>query len=344
MKNKIITVISLLLILLSTTNAYARNALKDINYKPIEMKIIKKEGKLLFSDSPEYVSEFGILAKAKIKGTGRIYYYHVNDTYIPATIAIFAQGEKGQKIQIKRIVKGEPSKDYITTGQTLSDKLANKKGKTNEEILLQSKEKIILKNTTEEAKTDYLVSGIIDVYSKKEITYGVAFLSKIGNIYENLKNSKEISVDRHEMRGTFSSDIYIENKDVWDAMQGAAEIKIGDGEKDKFEKGIDEIDNAVRENTGNFGITYHIKIHTKGIGKYDVYLNPQGGVYMGTVEIGQGYIYYPYKTDIRNKWFGHETIYDYMYMGEWDFGKDLNIRLTPPGASNLPIRLLFIPK
>ena len=107
---------------------------------------------------------------------------------------------------------------------------------------------------------------------------------------------------------------------------------------------MDEIDKVKRENTGNFGVTYHINIHSKGKGKYSVYLNPQGGVYMGIIEIGQGYVYYPYNTEIRSDMFGHNTIYVYMNMGIWEAGKDLKIRLTPPGASNLPIRLLLIPQ
>ena len=32
-----------------------------------------------------------------------------------------------------------------------------------------------------------------------------------------------------------------------------------------------------RENTGNYGITCHLTIHSKGTGKYDLYLNPNGG-------------------------------------------------------------------
>lgn len=344
MKNKLIIAITTILISLGIVNSLAKTAIIDRAYKPIEMKIIKKEGKLLFSDSPEYINEFGIVAKAKIKGGGRIYYYHVNDTYIPAEILVFAQSEKEQKIKIKRIVKGNPSLDYVTTGKTLSENLTKHIKKENIEIIIPSKEKTILNETKENVKPNYLVSGMIDVYSEKETTYGVAILPKIGNIEENLKKAKEIKVDSHEMRGTFISDIYMENEKIWNIQDGAIEIKIGDGKRDIFQKGIDEIDNIERENTGNFGIQYHIKLHSKGEGMYDLYLNPQGGVYMGTIEIGQGYVYYPYKTYRGNKWVGHNTINDYVYMGTWEVGKDLKIKLTPPGASNLPIRLLCIPK
>ena len=42
-----------------------------------------------------------------------------------------------------------------------------------------------------------------------------------------------------------------------------------------------------RENTGDYGIRYHITVKTKGSGNYKLYINPMGGVYMGTFEIGQ---------------------------------------------------------
>lgn len=344
MKNKITAIIITIMSLMFSVNAFAETALIDKNYEPLKMKTVKQEGKLLFSDSPEYLEEFGIVAKAKIKGNGKIYYYHVNDKYVPGIIAIFAQGKANQKTEIKRIVKGDASIDYITTGKTLSERLTNGEGKCKKEIVLANKEKTILEDTIEYVKPEYLVSGMVDVYSKDEMTYGVVFLPKIGKIENSLKNAKEIAVDKHEMRGTFSSDIYLENEKPWNISNGPAEIKIGDGKRDVFLQGMDEIDKVKRENTGNFGVTYHINIHSKGKGKYSVYLNPQGGVYMGIIEIGQGYVYYPYNTEIRSDMFGHNTIYDYMNMGIWEAGKDLKIRLTPPGASNLPIRLLLIPQ
>ena len=101
-----------------------------------------------------------------------------------------------------------------------------------------------------------------------------------------------------------------------------------------------------RENTGNYGITCHLTIHSKGTGKYDLYLNPNGGVFEGTLEIGQDRrLLRIYRTErYGTRWFGHDTIYDYEKLGTWEAGKDLYIRFIPPGACYFPIRLLFVPK
>ena len=45
-------------------------------------------GTLLFSDSPEYVKESGILYRDTVEGDARVLYYHLNDTAQPKKVAV----------------------------------------------------------------------------------------------------------------------------------------------------------------------------------------------------------------------------------------------------------------
>ena len=93
----------------------------DISYEEIPLEKIKAEDTLILSDSPEYARNYGILAEGTVlKGKGRIYYYHVNETGKPARLAVYGVSDKGEEIKVVRTLRGEPSRSYVPTGKTLS--------------------------------------------------------------------------------------------------------------------------------------------------------------------------------------------------------------------------------
>lgn len=79
---------------------------------------------LLFSDSPEYVTQSGILASGTIQGQGRVYFYHVNNTGTDQKIAVVMQntGKGPATVQIQREIMATPSTDYFAVGSQLSRK------------------------------------------------------------------------------------------------------------------------------------------------------------------------------------------------------------------------------
>ena len=305
---------------------------------------VKKEGTLLFSDSPEYADQNGILYEGTVaKGKGRIYYYHVNETGAPAKIVVYGKSKGKAPLTITRTVQGEASSDYIPTGATLSFNEVIKEDQPKT-VTLPKKEKTILFDEENHIKEHDLVSGMIEVETKNPVTIGVAILpDDTEDVKGALEKAEYLTSDSHEMRGTFAGDIYLENR-TWDFAKGAASIDIGS--TIPFQKGTDEVSHVERENTGDYGITYHITFHNEGRGKYNLYINPQGGVYMGSFQIGtHPRIMRVYRTDdtLGRRWFGNGTDRDYISCGTWDMGKDLYIRFIPAGATYLPIRFLMIP-
>lgn len=327
--------------------AFAASPL-DETYTTLPLTQTKAEGTLVFSDCPEYANQPGILYEGTVKpGEGRLYYYHVNETGGPARVLVYAKSDKKQDITVTRRVKGDASSSYIPTGATLSFREAVGEEQNKETVKLLPGEKTILYDDDEGgiAEED-LVSGMVEIETKKPVSLGAAILTDVDtkDLQKALDTALPLPPDTHEMRGTFAKDIYLGNEN-WDFTKGAAEISVGNSFP--FQKGRDEMSHVERENTGDYGITYHVTFHNSGSGKYNLYINAQGGVYMGTFQIGtHPCLLRVYRTDdkLGKHWFGNGTESDYISCGTWDMGKDLYIRFIPAGAAYLPIRFLMVPE
>lgn len=125
----------------------------DISYEEIPLEKIKAEDTLILSDSPEYARNYGILAEGTVlKGKGRIYYYHVNETGKPARLAVYGVSDKGEEIKVVRTLRGEPSRSYVPTGKTLSFREVTAKQQPPRNVMLEKgKRTILLKITQKES-------------------------------------------------------------------------------------------------------------------------------------------------------------------------------------------------
>lgn len=335
------------LVLLGGAGASAASPL-DENYTTLPLKQTKAEGTLIFSDCPEYADKTGILYEGTVKpGKGRVYYYHVNETGGPARVLVYALSDKKQSLTVTRRVKGDASSSYIPTGASLSFREAVEPYGKPETVTLKDKNKVVLYDDGKEGiKEEDLVSGMVEVETKAPVTMGVAIVpdGSDTDVKKALDLALPLPPDSHEMRGTFARDIYVEN-DPWDFAKGPAALSIGNSIP--FQKGMDEMSRVERENTGDYGVTYHITFRSKGEGRYNLYINAQGGVYLGTFQIGQNEkLLRTYRTDgkLGGRWFGNGTEDDYISCGTWEAGKDLYIRFIPAGATYLPIRFLLVPE
>lgn len=321
----------------------------DISYQEIPLTQIKAEDTLILSDSPEYARTYGILAEGTVKrGKGRIYYYHVNETGKKARLVVYGVSDRPETIKVLRTLKGDPSQSYVPTGKSLSFREVTAKRQAAKNISLKKGKRTILFEDDEKGiRKNDLVSGIVEVETAAPVRFGAAILPYDDKREEQLEKVAYLPPDSHEMRGTYPMNVYFESE-VWDREKGAGKIELGSsgGSIHFFQKGRDELNLIGREDTGNYGITCHLTVHSKGSGKYDLYLNPNGGVFEGTLEIGQNRgLLHVFRTERHGgRWFGNNTIYDYEKLGTWEAGKDLYIRFIPPGACYFPIRLLFVPK
>lgn len=325
--------------------AGAESSPLDLPYTPMALTRTAASDTLIFSDSPEYAFQPGILAEGVIQGRGRIYYYHVNEMKNGAVLAVYGESSRSDLVHISRTVFGDPSRDYVTSGQTLSFREVTQMDKPGEDkVLIPGHRTVLAKDPSDPIAFGDLVTGYVEVETKNPVRVGVAILPAGEALQEELQAAKPVAADTHGMRGTFPLNLSWENSTVWNTdKDGPKEILIGDGTTDPFLKGTDELDSVIRENTGNYGVNYTIAVHSSGTRDYDMYLNGMGGIFLATFMVSQDGIPRIYRTDIKH-WFGDRTDRDYIHAGTWRGGRDTVIRIIPPGAAFLPIRLLLVPR
>ena len=78
---------------------------------------------LVFSDSPEYVMEEGLLCQGTIDGHGRLYFYHVNGSPRPMQLVVYALSDTtGAAVGVTREVVGTPDSFYTRHAREVSRK------------------------------------------------------------------------------------------------------------------------------------------------------------------------------------------------------------------------------
>lgn len=324
-------------------------AVLDRPYQNMEMHDMKTEGTLVFSDSPEYVQQTGILAEGTVQGEGRIYYYHVNDTGMKTRLVVYAQSNETADAHVTRFIQAVPSTDYITSGETLSfsEMVAGNQAPLDVQ-LAPGKRTVVASETSSGMLPGYLYSGIVEVETKTPVKFGVAMLPLTGDLQSALDAAQAVPADSHALRGTFPKTVYRENKNVWNTDAGVPqELIVGGNGALPFYRGIDELDGTERENTGDYGTTLQIRIRTEGSKPYRIYFNPLGGVYMGSFKITQGFLPRYYRTDdmkYHGRQLGEGTMDDYIDAGKWNAGKPVTIEFLAAGATYLPVRFLLVPE
>lgn len=91
-------------------------------FAPLPAVLEKESGTLILSDSPEYVDQNGVVAGGTVNGTGRVYFYHVNDMDTPHRVGIVVEntGKKDVDVIVHRQIATEPSTEYFAVGRWLS--------------------------------------------------------------------------------------------------------------------------------------------------------------------------------------------------------------------------------
>lgn len=320
------------------------------SYKDLPIQPVKEEGTMIFSDCPEYVEKPGKLYEGTVKkGEGRVYYYHVNNTGSPQRVLVYAKSNKNQKLTISRTVKSKASSDYMYVGDTLSwREVVDPKTLEQEVLLKKDKYTVIHEFDPAGVVQDDLVSGYVDVKTDQPVKLGVAMIPNDGKDPEKALASYDfLPPDEHENRGTFPETITYDATQTWNLLDGPASVSFLAPDA-SYAQGYDEVSQVKREDAGNFGIENIVNIPTAGYGDFDLFMNPWGGGFMGTFEVWQGRG--PVKIYKTEKWpngryFGvNNGLDDVMFLGTWKGGNPLTIRFISPGAANLPIHFLLIPK
>ena len=337
-------------------------------FSPLPPSLVSQTDTLLLSDSPEYVGPVGgTLSAGTINGNGRIYFYHVNEMDQPHKIAIVLENQSAypNTVHVMRQLKSVATPDYFAAGRDLSrkdlehplDESPNSRPLYSLSIPPQGRQLIFsdLENTP--VYRDALFTGIVDIKTEAPIFARVMMLPMGMDAVDASHWAKNLPIDEIQLRGTYTgSKRNMEVTTPFDTTLGGAFVEIGNDREDMFINGVDEMQNkAFVRDRGNYGVSYTLKIPTKGNEPFRLYFNPLGGPYSGSFTVkalhqqgarrGQ--------TDTRTyhiggadgiSALGDGTILDSRIMGNYNAGDLLTLNFMPAGASNLPIRFLLIPE
>lgn len=347
-------VIIILLAYCYLANPVQASAWQDINegeyvYKPLQTKTSNSGPTLIFSDSPEYVRDYGVLYEDKLQGNIRIFYYHVNDQWPESRLAVVVLNENLHPTTVKVLKQAipKPSHHWQRDGQ-LAQQLYFGSQKPYEAILgtYQQLELLSGKNGLL-YKKDELAQGIIELHADSPVTIKIVSLPPAAQVDKYLDIAAPILPDNVRnipLRGTFpQANKTIVLEELHFDGTGTLGAVIADGELDKFLEGNDAPTGKKAENYGNYGVFYEILFENKSNEKIGVRLNGTGGLVAGQVLVGEQKDKNLHKVDFPSestKFFsesGRETI----LLGEFPAGFKGKIIFSPPGTGNLPITLLF---
>ncbi|ANE48874.1 hypothetical protein SY83_11835 [Paenibacillus swuensis] len=289
---------------------------------------------LLFSDSPETYKQKGILYQDRINGAARIYAHHINGMAEPTKFAIYLTNNSDQEVKILTTNKGEayPSSNPALVGHVASmDFLLH--DPTNDNMSVAPGETVVYR----ELPSFYPMMGmnsIYDVETTGELTVTFAATSLdagpetiTDGTYQPLERSVHI-------RGTFpyaDTHWYVDGS----TMTEPKRIAIADGTTDPFASGVDAVTGTETTNKGSFGVVYNL--HIENPKKMAILFIARAGGYKGPVRINGKIVQVPKS--------GILTPLDKYMLLDRTSGTEatLDIEITPPAGSNLPVDLVFYP-
>ena len=330
----------------------------------LEVESRDSGGTLIFSDSPEYVRKNGILYADTVSGDARVLFYHLNDTGVRKRFAIIFENTSREKniVEITRGGISAPNRNYFTVGkgtQTMymqnnfKDKLELRR---YERKIYQPNDKFFL------LKPGQLIYGICDFKTDKPVKIYLMMYPENADPLLFLDRAEILPKDEFCLRGTFKNmnrTLTLKRPYDW-KRDGLGYILIGDNVNDTFKRGIDATDGSEVINYGNYGINYTLNFHTKLLTRFC--LSPLGGNYAGALRYKYSNKSGVIQTPARKLYFGDNTPPEPPHVAQarvegislmtegtelselGSYRGQVSFEYSPPGASNLPVNIILMPK
>ncbi|MDR1702583.1 MAG: copper amine oxidase [Sporomusaceae bacterium] len=322
---------------------------KDIlQIKEIPVTVSPSTDKLILSDSPELVKRDGIMYQDTVEGDVRLFFHHVNDTDVPKKIVVLLinEGEKEAKITLTHSGLGGPGLDYLAIGKFAQNDYFSKKHPSEFTISPKRNALLDLNLNFIPVEPGQLVNGIYDFSSTAPIKVAVIMAPVDVEPMDAYNDSQILPTDKERLRGTFyGRDRLIVPQDVYDKTEtGLRTLTLADNKIDTFSYGIDATDGTRTQNYGNYGVMYRLYFPSHSDSKFSLFLNPRGGVYAGSVNVK-----YQQKEDNILQTpagivFYGQTSNDFTHLGNYEGGHSFWMTFSPPGASNLPVKIIISPE
>lgn len=258
-----------------------------------------------------------------------------NDGSEPAQITVYQYG------------LGGPGRDYLAVGKMAQLRYFGKSDIYLVEVPAKDSRLLIAELDGMVVEPNMLVNGIYDFKTDRPVTVKVMMLPVNADAKKFAAQAKVLPPDEYRLRGTFdgANRMLIPHKVYNPGDHGPVALTLADNEVDRYVEGIDATDGSKVLNYGNYGIVYKLFLPSAGSGKIGYFLNPRGGVYAGALavkyrhETGE-----PLPTPSGQVAFGADKLNDFAPIGTFDVGQSLWLTFSPPGASNLPVKIVILPQ
>lgn len=348
---KFLSVLSLVSCLLPNIAWAADKWEKEIpKYKAVKVDIKKAGPVLLFSDSPEMVKKCGVMYRDTVTGAVRIFFHHVNDTKSAKRLAIVLRNKGIRPVEVTVGRKGisNPSPDWLRAGKSAQSRYFKGNNQENFVIKAWGEQEFLTGNKGKIFKPQELITGIVDFKFSRpvEISFmmipvGTAFAAAI-NAYDVLPPD----TGEYVLRGTFyNADRYVclsdtfnnEKKDIWG-------ITLADNEDDPYARGIDATTGKPVINYGNYGVVYDLYYKTKGDEETVLRFNPWGGTFAGACLLENNAKTLEVSIPSKRLYFGDKRPTENMVLAKIAGKGEGKLFFSPPGSSNLPVRIFWAPQ
>ena len=318
------------------------------NMPELPVTMTEQSGTLLLSDSPEMVEADGIMYQDTVSGDVRLFFHHVNATKELKKIVVLLvnDSDTATDVVVNQYGLGGPGFDYMAVGKAAE--MNYLKQENIELIAVPAKGSALLEPSLNQTvvSPDALVNGIYDFQSKIPIRVVIMMLPVDADPATFAAKASILPNTNHRLRGTFSGrDRLLVPSQVYNSAQdGVMAITLADNKLDTYVSGIDATDGSKTINYGNYGVMYKLFLPTAFEQNYAVYLNPRGGEYAGVMKV-------KYRHQEENTigtpadklFFGSKTVNDVAHLGNYAGGQSLWLTFSPPGASNLPVKIILAP-
>jgi len=356
--------------------APARNIVQHVRRAPVSHTMhqwpVESEdqgGTLLFSDSPEYVAQDGILYQDVVEGEARVLYYHLNNQQTDKKVAVVLESvaDGFTSVRITRGGYGLPSDDYLAVGK--ASQMMYYGQQTTGHLYMVKNSRRLLDKTMDSIvlHPGQLVCGVYDFTANHPVRVSVIMYPADADPFVFLQTAKVQPKDEMRLRGTFKNmDRVLTGTRPYDpAHDGMVYVPLADNVHDLYRTGIDATDGSEVTDFGNYGINYYLRLPVQDDGgavKY--FLSPLGGVYAGAMTVAlNGGTRSLLQTPFGRTYFGDATpeetesvkkareagLYiltkdaELADLGTYNSEDEVEFEFSPPGASNLPANLIMMP-
>lgn len=304
-------------------------------------------GTLLLSDSPEIAPAEGILYQDSVQGAARLFFHHVNGTKTNKKVVVVLEneGSEAAEVVVHRYGFSGPSFDYLRVGKEAQTNYL--KGSELYTVAVPAKGYALLDASLDKlvVKPDMLVNGIYDFMAGSRVKVTVMLLPTRAHAGLAARTMPVLPTDNEKLRGTFPGmdKIVLPLKLYNPAEDGAVAITLADNKLDPYVVGVDATTGQPALNYGNYGIVYRMFFPGKS-GEVSYAMNPRGGLYAGSLGVRYRYnVLPPVLTPSDTLVMGEGTVTSLSAVGTFQADQSLWLTFSPPGASNLPVRLVLHP-